>query len=122
MTWKSVAIAAIAMIVGAVIGYIIAGKAIKALRKKIRQLQKDENPKKMGAMDKILILEAVILILYTITDFVVFWHTGSEPYTLTTCVFAVCGLENGVMGWIKTNKDKVSNQDTPGINDPPGAG
>ena len=33
-----------------------------------------------------------------------FWHTGGEPSTLTACVFGVCGLENGVMGWIKTNK------------------
>lgn len=38
----------------------------------------------------------------------VFWHTGNEPATLTACVFGVCGLENGVMGWIKTNKDKAA--------------
>ena len=37
-----------------------------------------------------------------------FWHTGAEPSTLTACVFGVCGLENGVMGWIKTNKDKAA--------------
>ena len=64
--------------------------------------------KKMGVMDKVLVFEAVILIAYTIADLVVFWHTGSEPYTLTGCVFGVCGLENGVMGWIKTNKDKAA--------------
>ena len=62
--------------------------------------------KKMGVMDKVLVFEAVILIAYTIADLVVFWHTGSEPYTLTGCVFGVCGIENGVMGWIKTNKEK----------------
>ncbi len=38
-----------------------------------------------------------------------FWHTGNEPYTLTGCVFGVCGLEIGVMGWIKTTKER--NQD-----------
>ena len=64
--------------------------------------------RKMGTMDKVLVLEAVVLILYTVADLVVFWHTGAEPYTLTGCVFAVCGLENGVMGWIKTNKDKAA--------------
>lgn len=64
--------------------------------------------KKMGTMDKVLILEAILLISYAVADLVVFWHTGAEPYTLTGCVFAVCGLENGVMGWIKTNKDKAA--------------
>ena len=64
--------------------------------------------KKMGTMDKVLVLEAILLISYTVADLVVFWHTGAEPYTLTGCVFAVCGLENGVMGWIKTNKDKAA--------------
>ena len=62
--------------------------------------------KKMGTMDKVLILEAILLISYTVADLVVFCHTGAEPYTLTGCVFAVCGLENGVMGWIKTTKEK----------------
>lgn len=63
--------------------------------------------KKMGTMDKVLVLEAVVLVLYTAADLAVFWHTGNEPATLTACVFGVCGLENGVMGWIKTNKDRV---------------
>ena len=55
-----------------------------------------------------MILEVVILVAYTTADLIVFWHTGSEPATLTACVFGVCGLENGVMGWIKTNKDKAA--------------
>ena len=57
--------------------------------------------KKMGTMDKVLILEGVILVAYTAADLAVFWHTGNEPATLTACVFGVCGFENGVMGWIK---------------------
>ena len=63
--------------------------------------------KKMGTMDKVLILEGVILVAYTAADLAVFWHTGNEPATLTACVFGVCGFENGVMGWIKTTKEKV---------------
>ena len=62
----------------------------------------------MGTMDKVLVLEAVILVAYTCAALAVFWHTGNEPATLTGCVFGVCGLENGVMGWIKTNKDKTA--------------
>ena len=60
----------------------------------------------MGTMDKVLILEGVILVGYTAADLAVFWHTGNEPATLTACVFGVCGFENGVMGWIKTTKEK----------------
>ena len=60
----------------------------------------------MGTMDKILLLEAVVLIAYTIAALAVFWHTGLEPSTLTACVFGVCGIENGVMGWIKTEKQR----------------
>ena len=63
--------------------------------------------KKMGTMDKVLILEGVILVAYTAADLAVFWHTGNEPATLTACVLGVCGFENGVMGWIKTTKEKV---------------
>ena len=63
--------------------------------------------KKMGTMDKVLILEGVILVAYTAADLAVFWHTGNEPATLTACVFGVCGLENGVMGRIKSTKEKV---------------
>ena len=63
--------------------------------------------KKMGTMYKVLILEGVILVAYTVAALAVFWHTGGEPSTLTACVFGVCGFENGVMGWIKTTKEKV---------------
>lgn len=61
----------------------------------------------MGTMDKVLILEGVTLAAYTVAALAVFWHTGSEPATLTACVFGVCGMENGVMAWIKTTKDKL---------------
>ena len=60
----------------------------------------------LGPQDKVLILEGVILVAYTAADLAVFWHTGNEPATLTACVFGVCGFENGVMGWIKTTKEK----------------
>ncbi len=82
-------------------------KRLRALLRALREEQKTAKGK-MGTMDKILVLEAVFLVSYTVADLVVFWHTGSEPATLTGCVFGVCGLENGVMGWIKTNKDKVA--------------
>ena len=51
---------------------------------------------------------SVPIIAYTVAALAVFWHTGSEPATLTACVFGVCGIENGVMGWIKTSKEKAA--------------
>ena len=98
-------VAAAAWAAGALLGYFVARLAYKHLRKRLRTLRQERKPpkKKMGTMDRILVLEAVFLVAYTVADLVVFWHTGSEPATLTGCVFGVCGLENGVMGWIKTN-------------------
>lgn len=99
-------VAAAAWAAGALLGYFVARLAYKHLWKRLRTLRQER--KKMGTMDRILVLEAVFLVAYTVADLVVFWHTGSEPATLTGCVFGVCGLENGVMGWIKTNKDTAA--------------
>lgn len=106
---KTIFIAAAAMIGGAALAFALCWVATRLAggnRVATERLEKAAE-KKMGTMDKVLILEAILLISYTVADLVVFCHTGAEPYTLTGCVFAVCGLENGVMGWIKTNKDKA---------------
>lgn len=107
---RTVIVAAGSMLGGAVVGYLLAGATVQYLRRKVRTLRstEQEKPSKIGVMDKVLIFEAIVLIAYIVADMVVFWHVGSEPYTLTGCVFGVCGLENGVMGWIKTNKDKAA--------------
>jgi len=106
---KTTIVAITAWAFGAVLGYILARAAAARLRRQIRTLRrkvKSTEKKKMGTMDKVLILEAVILVAYTVAALIVFWHTGGEPGTLTSCVFGVCGIENGVMGWIKTTKEK----------------
>lgn len=108
---KTVIVAALAMAAGTALGFLLCGATVRHLRRRIRTLRaaaKSGPPGKMGVMDKVLILEAVILVVYTVAALAVFWHTGGEPSTLTACVFGVCGLENGVMGWIKTNKDKAA--------------
>lgn len=107
---KTVIVAAVAWAVGAALGYLLARAALRRLRDKVRDLRRQLRGEKgkMGVMDKILILEAVVLVAYTVADMIVFWHVGAEPTTLTACVFGVCGLENGVMGWIKTNKDTAA--------------
>jgi hypothetical protein len=67
---------------------------------------KDGKKKPTGIMDRILVLIAVLLIAFSMAMIVIYIKTGGIPDTLCTCVFSVCGGECGVMGWIKTNKDK----------------
>ena len=106
---RTVVVAVLAMAAGTAMGFLLCRVLAPHLHRD-RSLQRDNGGrgKKVGVMDKVLILEAVILVAYAVADLTVFWHTGSEPATLTACVFAVCGLENGVMGWIKTSKDKAA--------------
>lgn len=107
---KGILIAAAGMVGGMIAGYLVCAALFRRAQKNARNrragARAKETQKKVGVMDKVLVLEVVILLAYTVADMVVFWHTGSEPYTLTGCVFGVCGIENGVMGWIKTTKDK----------------
>ena len=107
---KTIIVAIIAWVVGAVLGILLARATIASYHRRVRALRRQlrGEGKKMGTMDKVLVLEAVILVVYTVAALVVFWHTGNEPATLTACVSGVCGLENGVMGWIKTNTDKTA--------------
>ena len=107
---KTIIVAVVAWAIGAALGVLLARAALRHLRHKVRDLRRQLHGEmgNMGVMDKILILEAVVLVAYTVADMIVFWHVGAEPTTLTACVFGVCGLENGVMGWIKTNKDTAA--------------
>jgi predicted aminopeptidase len=60
----------------------------------------------VGIMDRILVFIAILLLIFTSAMIVIYVKTGGIPDTLCTCVFSVCGGECGVMGWIKTNKDR----------------
>ena len=107
---KTMLLAIASMTLGTVLGFLVCRATARRLRRTThgqRTAQKARDAPK-GVMDKVLVLEGVILVAYTVAALDVFWHTGGEPSTLTACVFGVCGLENGVMGWIKTNKDKAA--------------
>ena len=60
----------------------------------------------MKTMDIILVIVGAALAVFTITMIVTFYLCGSIPDTLCTCVFAALGGECGVMGWIRTAKEK----------------
>ena len=62
----------------------------------------------MRTMDIILAIIGVVLLLFTIAMVIVFVICGAIPDTLVTCVFAALGGECGVMGWIKTAKEKYA--------------
>lgn len=67
-----------------------------------------KNNEKKGAktMDLILIIVGALLVSFTIAMIVIFIKYGAIPDTLCTCVFAALGGECGVMGWIRTTKDR----------------
>lgn len=60
----------------------------------------------MKVMDVILIIVGLCLAAFTVAMIVLFQVYGAIPDTLCTCVFAALGGECGIMGWIKTSKDR----------------
>ena len=75
-----------------------------------RRKRKSATRKKLKTMDIILVVTAVLLVAFTLKMILVFEQTGAIPDTLCTCVFAALGGECGVMGWIKTTKDKLTDR------------
>lgn len=61
---------------------------------------------KIGVMDIILIIVGISLLAFTIAMIQLFREYGAVPDTLVTCVFAALGGECGIMGWIKTTKER----------------
>ena len=62
--------------------------------------------KSIRTMDIILAVIAVFLLLFIVVMIWLYYQTGAIPDTLCTCVFAACGGECGVVGWIKTTKER----------------
>ena len=81
-------------------------KAAHAARRKRQKGKEPQDGKGLGGMDKILIILGAFLLCFIVTMIVIFIVTGSTPDTLIQCVFGLGGLEGGVMGWIKTTKER----------------
>lgn len=62
--------------------------------------------RKVKTMDAVLVTMAVFLLVFVAAMLWLYRTTGGIPDTLCTCVFAACGGECGVMGWIKTTKER----------------
>lgn len=57
-------------------------------------------------MNLVLILVGVVLVAYTVTALILSAKLITVPSELTVAVFSVCGGECGIMGWIKTTKER----------------
>lgn len=73
--------------------------------------KKNENAKKspkkpIGTMNIILIIVGIFLVLFTLKMISLFETYGMVPDTLINCVFVALAGECGIMGWIKTSKEK----------------
>lgn len=71
-----------------------------------RRQTNPEPPKPFGTMNLVLLVLGVFLLAFIVTMIVIFVHQGQIPDTLVQCVFGACGVEGGIMGWIKTTKER----------------
>lgn len=96
-----------AIAAGAALG-VAAGFLVGRVKKNLSTRKKSGEAKKWrpGTINTVLILEAIFLLYYVNRVLTIFEITGSEPQVLNTCVFTVCGFENGFLGWIQTTKIK----------------
>lgn len=62
--------------------------------------------KMIGTMNLILIIVGLFLVLFTMKMIFLFETYGMVPDTLINCVFVALAGECGIMGWIKTSKEK----------------
>ena len=67
------------------------------------RLVKGKSP---GVMNIVLLISALLLAWFTVEMIEIFKTYGMIPDTLVNCVFMVLAGEAGVMGWIKTRKEK----------------
>ena len=73
--------------------------------------KKNNNIKIVKTMDAILVILGVFLLAFVGVMIYLYRVTGGIPDTLVTCVFAICGCECGVMGWIKNCKEKYKDRE-----------
>lgn len=71
-----------------------------------KKKRSSKKKKGIGVMNIILIIVGVSLFAFTIAMIQIFRECGAVPDTLVTCVFAALAGECGIMGWIKTTKER----------------
>lgn len=67
--------------------------------------------KKIKTANIVLVFVGIFLLVFVIACLWLFEETGNEPSTLIASVFAMCGTEAGILGWIRTTKSKFEVMD-----------
>ena len=75
----------------------------KALKEEVASKKKI---KKGRFMKSIIITVMLFLFLFTLICLYITYKTSTEPSTLIVSVFAFCGFECGILGRIKTSKQR----------------
>ena len=60
----------------------------------------------LGVMNIVLLIAAILLAWFTVKMIQIYLAYGAIPDTLVNCVFLALTGEAGIMGWIKTRKEK----------------
>lgn len=116
---KSVAVVcAVCLVAGAIGAYLAAAVIAAGKRKKKRRaraaaaITEKRQPERrsladrLGVMNIILIICGGALLVFTLEMISLFKQCGAIPDTLVNCVFIALTGECGIMGWIKTTKEK----------------
>jgi flagellar basal body-associated protein FliL len=93
---------------GVAVNIYVGSKILKQQRNAEKGISSESRKLKkgVGTMNLILILIGVFLLAFTVYMIVLFKEYGMIPDTLVTCVFASLAGECGIMGWIKTSKER----------------
>lgn len=73
--------------------------------------------KKLGTLDKIILIIGIVWLLMIPTMIVIFLIKGAIPDTLVQCVMGSSSIELIVAAWIKTTKVKKGENNESGDND-----
>ncbi|WP_298028676.1 hypothetical protein [uncultured Dysosmobacter sp.] len=61
---------------------------------------------RIGTMNIVLVLVGAAVLLFTLKMIELYELTGGIPDTLVQCFYSMMGFECGILGWIKTAKEK----------------
>ena len=76
----------------------------------VQKKTKRQAKKKMGTIDKILLILFIGLVIFVVKMIQLFEAYGMVPDTLITCVFAAIVGEVSITGWIKTTKERLQDR------------
>lgn len=87
-------------------------ETLKLLQEKAQkeEIATKKKIKKGRFMKSIIVAVMLFLFLFTLTCLYITYKTNTEPSTLIVSVFAFCGFECGILGRIKTTKQKANKE------------